>query len=46
VLLKVFFDAKAGEIVDYLKGAADKSVFVSLKSIDPSHSSKYDEGLK
>jgi len=46
VLLKVFFDAKAGEIVDYLKGVADKSVFVSLKSIDPSHSSKYDEGLK
>ena len=46
VLLKVFFDAKAGEIVDYLKGVADKSVFVLLKSIDPSHSSKYDEGLK
>lgn len=46
VLLKVFFDAKAAEIVDYLKGIADKSVFTALKKIDPPHSSKYDEALQ
>jgi hypothetical protein len=45
VLLKVFFDAKAAEIVDYLKGNTDKSIFTSLKKIDPPHNSKYDEGL-
>lgn len=46
VLLKVFFDAKAGEIVEYLKGYADPSVFNSLKKVDASHISKYDEALK
>jgi len=45
VLLKVFFDAKAAEIVDYLKGNTDKAIFTSLKKIDPPHSSKYNEGL-
>lgn len=46
VFLKVFFDAKAGEIVDYLKGKVDNSVFESLRKIDPPHISKYDEALK
>lgn len=46
VLLKVFFDAKAGEIVDYLKGFADKSIFEMLKKMDAPHTSKYDEALK
>ncbi|PKL83780.1 MAG: hypothetical protein CVV24_03435 [Ignavibacteriae bacterium HGW-Ignavibacteriae-3] len=46
VLLKVFFDAKAGEFSEYLKTYPDKSIFTSLKRIDPSHTSKYDEAMK
>lgn len=46
VLLKVFFDAKAGEIVEYLKNYPDKSIFETLKKIDAPHISKYDEVLK
>ena len=46
VLMKVFFDAKAGEIVDYLKNYPDKSIFQILKKIDPPHTSKYDEAMK
>ncbi|KAF0152086.1 MAG: hypothetical protein FD143_1380 [Ignavibacteria bacterium] len=46
VLLKVFFDAKAGEIVDQLKGKVDPSLFVSLKKINASHTTKYDEALR
>lgn len=45
VLLKVFFDAKAGEIVEYLKNYPDKKIFETLKKIDPPHISKYDEAL-
>ncbi len=46
VLIKVFFDAKAGEIVDRLKTYPDKAeVFTSLKKIDPAHAGKYDEQL-
>jgi hypothetical protein len=45
-LTKVFFDAKAGEIVDKLKTYPDKEeVFTALKKIDPAHSAKYDEQL-
>lgn len=46
VLLKVFFDAKAGEIAEYLKNYPDKSIFETLKKIDAPHISKYDEALK
>lgn len=46
VLLKVFFDAKAGEFVEILKNYPDKSIFVTLKKIDSPHISKYDEALK
>lgn len=46
VLLKVFFDAKAGEFVEYLKDYKDKEIFNILKRIDPSHISKYDEAFK
>ena len=46
VLLKVFFDAKAGEFVETLKNYPDKSIFLSLKKNDPPHISKYDEALK
>ncbi len=46
VLIKVFFDAKAGEIVDKLKTYPDKEkIFTALKRIDPSNAAKYDEQL-
>jgi hypothetical protein len=45
VLLKSFFDAKYGEIADYLKFYKDKNIFQTLKRIDPRHASKYDEVL-
>ncbi len=45
VLIKTFFDAKSGEIIQYLKNYPDKSIFVSLKKIDPSHISKYNEAM-
>jgi hypothetical protein len=46
VLIKVFFDAKAGEMVDRLKDYPDKQeIFTALKRIDPSHASKYDDVL-
>ena len=46
VLTKVFFDAKAGEIIDRLKNYPGKQeVFAVLKKIDPSHAAKYDEQL-
>jgi hypothetical protein len=45
-LTKVFFDAKAGEIVDRLKTYPEKEeLFTALKKIDPAHSGKYDEQL-
>ena len=46
VLLKVFFDAKAGEFSDNFKNYPDKSVLILLKRLDPPHASKYDEALK
>jgi len=46
VLLKVFFDAKAGEIVEVLKNYPDKSIFETLKKIDAPHIAKYEEALK
>ncbi len=44
-LVKTFFDAKSGEIVTYLKDYPDKSIFKSLKKVDPPHTAKYDEVL-
>ncbi len=41
VLIKTFFDAKNGEIVEYLKDYPDKSIFEKLIKIDPAHTSKY-----
>ncbi|MBN2571038.1 MAG: DUF4835 family protein [Ignavibacteriales bacterium] len=43
VLLKVFFDAKHNEIIEYLKDYEDKEIFESLIKIDPGHISKYTE---
>ncbi|NWF50765.1 MAG: DUF4835 family protein [Ignavibacteriaceae bacterium] len=45
VLVRVFFDAKSGEITDKLKLYPDKNIFKTLKKIDPSHASKYDEAV-
>jgi len=45
VLLRVFFTAKAGEIVKILKNYHDKSVFNKLIKIDNSHITKYEEAL-
>ena len=46
VLMKVFFDAKAVEIVDVLRNYPDKTIFEKLKSIDAPHTAKYDEALQ
>jgi len=46
VLLKTFFDAKSGEIIENLKTYSDKSVFKKLRKIDPSHGLKYDEAAQ
>ncbi|MBN1638956.1 MAG: DUF4835 family protein [Ignavibacteriales bacterium] len=46
VLLKVFFDAKYNEIVEYLKDYEDKNIFESLIKVDPAHISKYEEAKK
>ena len=46
MLLKTFFDAKYGEIIEKLKGYPDrKKVLLKLMKIDPAHSAKYDEGI-
>lgn len=44
VFAKSFFDAKHGELIDYLKNLPDKEeLFKILKAIDPPHAGKYDE---
>jgi len=45
VLIKTFFDAKYGELTDFLIHANDPELFKNLKKIDPSHAAKYDEVL-
>ena len=46
VYLKVFFDAKAGEIAEYIKTFPDKANLVAmLRKVDPSHTTKYEEAL-
>ena len=45
VVIKTFFDAKSGEIIEYLSDYPDKSVFTTLKKIDPPHMSKYEEAM-
>jgi hypothetical protein len=42
VYVRTFFDAKSGELIDYLRDYGDPEIFVRLKKIDPPHSSKYD----
>jgi len=45
VLIKVFFDAKHGELIECMKDYPDKSIFEKLKKIDPGHTAKYDAAL-
>ncbi len=46
VLLRVFFDTKSGEIINYLDDYQGKiDVFNALKRVDPTHLAKYDEAL-
>ncbi|MCU0364980.1 MAG: DUF4835 family protein, partial [Ignavibacteriaceae bacterium] len=42
VYVRTFFDAKHGELIDYLSDYPDPEIFSKLKKIDPPHSSKYD----
>jgi hypothetical protein len=43
VLIKTFFDAKNGELADFLRHLNNPDIFVTLKKIDPRHAAKYDE---
>ncbi len=45
VILKVFFDAKSGELVDYLKGSDDE-VFKKLMKINPENITKYEKAME
>jgi hypothetical protein len=45
VLIKVFFDAKNGEIAEYLKEYPDRGVFKTLMKLDPPHASRYQNAL-
>lgn len=45
VFVKTFFKAHADEIVERMKDYPDKSIFETLKKIDPPHTSKYDAAL-
>jgi hypothetical protein len=42
VYVRTFFDAKFGEVIDYLKDYPDPELFSKLKKIDPPHSARYD----
>jgi len=46
VLIRTFFDAKNGEIIQLLRGYPDPTTFEKLKKIDPPHSGKYDELIR
>lgn len=46
ILMKVFFDTKYAEIINYMSDYPDKTIFATLKKIDPAHISKYDEALQ
>ena len=45
VFIKVFFDAKYGEIIEKLKGYPDKTIFEKLGKIDPAHLAKYQQAI-
>jgi hypothetical protein len=43
VLIRTFFDAKYGELIELLRGYPNQTAFEKLVQIDPSHAAKYDE---
>lgn len=43
IFIKVFFDAKYQEIIEDLKDYPDRTIFKTLKEVDPPHAGKYDE---
>lgn len=43
--IRAFFDAKSGEIVDYLASYPDRNIWNILKRVDPPNFSKYDAML-
>jgi hypothetical protein len=45
VLIRVFFDAKNGEIIEHIRDYVDLTVFDKLKKIDPPHIAKYEAAL-
>jgi hypothetical protein len=45
-LMRVFFDAKSGELSQKLRTYPDKEIVTELKKIDPAHISKYDAILE
>jgi hypothetical protein len=45
VFIRTFFDAKNGEIIDYLRDYPDPTIFPKLKNIDPPHSAGYDAAM-
>ena len=45
VLVRTFFEAKYGEIIDHLKDYPDPEIFSKLKKIDPPHIAKYDAAV-
>lgn len=45
-VFNVFFDAKHGEMINYLKEYNDKSIFNTLQKIDVGHTNKYLEAME
>ena len=45
VFVRTFFDAKYGEIIEFLRFYPDTEIFNKLKKIDPPHSAKYDAAI-
>jgi hypothetical protein len=45
VFIRTFFDAKNGEIINYLRDYPDPTIFPKLKNIDPPHSAGYDAAM-
>lgn len=43
VFVRLFFDAKNGEIIQLLSGYEDTTVFDKLKKIDPPHAARYED---
>ena len=42
-LMRMFFEVKNSEICEYLKDYPDKTIYATLKTLDPAHINKYSE---